>query len=331
MNNSKDYIIVDLDDDLDYRAIDEKRKRASIIKACNRYVSLDFETTGFDSLNDSVIECAAVRYENGQEVDRFVSFVGFEDDEEELDGFIQNLTGITPDMLIGAPKFREVLPELLAFIGNDIVIGHNISFDISFILAECARSGGAFDNNYIDTMRISRKLWPEYRHHRLRDVAERLLGKGYIQQHRGASDAVTAALCYERMKAYCIENGIDMEALSRPSYHKNKVRAGDIMANETDFNTDTAVYGMNFVFTGALQIPRREAMQMVVDLGGTVSDNISGKTNFLVLGNQDYRKVGSTGKSSKWRKAEAMQLEGKDISILPESVFLSMIAEAREE
>lgn len=326
MSKKQEYYPVDVD----YGEIDATRKSRSSIRSCDRYVSLDFETTGFDSESDSAIECAAIRYVNGIETGRYVTFIGFDDDEEELDGFIQDLTGITPDMLIEAPKFRDVLPELLAFIGDDIVLGHNIAFDISFILAECARSGGIFENQYIDTMRLSRKLWPEYRHHRLRDVAERLLDHNYHQRHRAASDAETAALCYEHMKAYCNETGVDMEELNRPR-KRSKALAGGITTDQTEFNTDTAVYGMNFVFTGALQIPRREAMQMVVDLGGNVSDNISGKTNFLVLGNQDYKKVGSTGKSSKWRKAEAMQLEGKDISILSESVFLRMIEEAKLE
>ena len=68
-------------------------------------------------------------------------------------------------------------------------------------------------------------------------------------------------------------------------------------------------------------------MQIVVDMGGNCADNVSKKTNFLVLGNNDYCSTIKDGKSNKQRKAESYQLSGLDIQVLSENVFYDMISE----
>ena len=66
-------------------------------------------------------------------------------------------------------------------------------------------------------------------------------------------------------------------------------------------------------------------MQIVVDHGGINGDNVTRKTNYLVLGNGDYSSLVKDGKSSKHKKAEQLKLSGQDIEIIPESVFYDMI------
>ena len=83
---------------------------------------------------------------------------------------------------------------------------------------------------------------------------------------------------------------------------------------------------MTCVFTGTLEkMTRREAMQAVVDVGGSVGDNVTKDTNFLILGNNDYCKTIKDGKSTKQKKAEALMLKGNDIAIIPENVFYEML------
>lgn len=72
-------------------------------------------------------------------------------------------------------------------------------------------------------------------------------------------------------------------------------------------------------------MPRKNAMQIVADLGGINGDNVTKKTNFLILGNNDYCKSIKDGKSSKQKKAEKLKLSGQDIEIIPESVFYDLI------
>lgn len=72
---------------------------------------------------------------------------------------------------------------------------------------------------------------------------------------------------------------------------------------------------------------RKEAMQIVADLGGKNADNVTKKTNYLILGNNDYCKSIKDGKSSKQKKAEKLKLDGYDIEIIPENVFYDIISE----
>lgn len=79
------------------------------------------------------------------------------------------------------------------------------------------------------------------------------------------------------------------------------------------------------VFTGTLEkMTRREAMQIVKDLGGECGDSVTKKTNYLVLGNNDFCKTIKGGKSNKQKKAEKLKLEGIDINVISESVFYEM-------
>lgn len=294
----------------------------SVLLSADSYVSLDLETTGLDPWFDSIIECAAIKYENGEETYRFHSLIN---PGRPLDPFITDLTGITDDMLLNAPLASEVLPNLVDFIGDSLIIGHNVKFDLRFLEFESV----FLKSDYVDTMRLSRKLWPEYEHHRLSDLRERLLGGERENAHRAAADAEDTAKCYEAMKAECIKRGIDMPSLAYK--HKDKLHAKDISTENTEFNIDSQVYGRVFVFTGTLSAcQRKDAMQMVVDLGGQCGDNVTAKTNYLVLGVQDYKKVGETGKSSKHRKAEKLKLGGQDIEIISENVFFDMVKEAKE-
>ena len=75
------------------------------------------------------------------------------------------------------------------------------------------------------------------------------------------------------------------------------------------------------------KMARKDAMQIVVDLGGLVGNSVTKKTNYLILGNNDYCSSIKGGKSSKQKKAESLKLAGNDIEIISENVFYDMISE----
>ena len=119
------------------------------------------------------------------------------------------------------------------------------------------------------------------------------------------------------------ENSITIESLL-PT--KNGFSAKDIQASTNNFDETTPVYEKVFVFTGTLErMTRKEAMQLVVDHGGLCGDGVNKKTNFLVLGNNDYCTTIKDGKSTKQKKAEQLKLTGCDIEIISENVFYDMI------
>lgn len=121
-----------------------------------------------------------------------------------------------------------------------------------------------------------------------------------------------------------MEYDIDLNRLG------GKLRASDITTQNTEFDITHPLYEKCCVFTGTLEkMTRRQAMQLVVDAGGKCGDNVTSKTDFLVLGNFDYSSGVKGNKSGKLKKAEKMILEGKDIMILSENSFYDMLESER--
>lgn len=207
---------------------DRRRKGKSIIDFPGEYVCLDIETTGLDLSEDEIIEVAASRVENGTVIDTFerlvrpkkshalllISKLGQMPPEEVrnfwnthlISDAISELTGISNEMLLAADPDEVVLPELKSFIGDSVIVGHNVNFDVNFIYDALERLGESFSNDYIDTMRIARKLFPDLPHHRLEDVACHL-GIQQDVRHRAGADVFDTIQCFERMSEMAKEKG----------------------------------------------------------------------------------------------------------------------------
>ena len=170
------------------------------------YVALDIETTGLDPRGCEIIELAAIRIQDSKIVESFSELVR---PDSEVSGFITRLTGISNDMLADAPNICEALPRFLEFVGDNVILGHNICFDIGFICDKAARQGRHFNNDYIDTMRISRRLFPEHRTHKLDDLISRFNLKAR-NEHRALGDTLLTARCYEYMKRHVRRREIEL-------------------------------------------------------------------------------------------------------------------------
>ncbi len=159
------------------------------------FVAFDLETTGLSSANDRIIEIGAVILKNGQEVERFQTFV---DPERKLEKKIVDLTGITDDMLVGAPKIEEALPKFLEFIGDRVLVAHNSDFDTGFIRAECARQGYTYSYTAADTLILSQNLLPHLNKFKL-DIVSNALSLPDFNHHRAADDAMICGLIMHRL------------------------------------------------------------------------------------------------------------------------------------
>lgn len=310
---------------------ESKRKRpfkgSSIVDFPKSYVVVDLETTGLSPEWDSIIEIGAIKVVDGEIIEVFQQLVnpGF-----LIDDFIQGLTGITNDMLRGMPKIQNVLPEFESFVHNSIVVGHNVNFDINFLYDDYSYYfDKPFSNGFIDTMRISRKIFPQLEHHRLSDVVDCLdIQAG--EYHRALADCEYTYQCYESMKQIIIHQYGDYDSFKslfkKNNYHERQINLSKLVTNKTDIDPDNPLYGKLCVFTGMLEkFTRQEAAQIVVDSGGTCGNTVTKKTNYLIMGNNDYCATIKDGKSSKQKKAEEYKLKGQDIEIIPESVFYDMI------
>lgn len=160
------------------------------------YVAVDLETTGLNPKMDRIIEIGAVKVENGVVKEEFHCLI---DPERKIGEFVENLTGITDEMVKGGKKIGEALPDFLDFLGEAPLVGHNIMFDYSFLKRNVINAGGMFDRMGVDTLALVRLLLPALPKKTLPYVCEQLnIDTG--TSHRAKDDARAAAYLYEYVK-----------------------------------------------------------------------------------------------------------------------------------
>lgn len=299
-------------------------KGNSLIDFPANFTIIDIETTGLDPQYCEIIELSAIRVRNGESVDTYSTLVKA---VYGVDSYVTYLTGITNEMLKSAPKINEILPEYIEFLGDDILVGHNVHFDINFIYDNAVTIlEKSLTNNFIDTLRLSRKLLPNLNSHRLLDMAKHYSINVDVS-HRALSDCFTTLAVFNALKGEYFERYSSVEeiqSLFKPLQYRLDFL--NIKASTDDFDESHPFFNKQCVFTGALEkMKRTDAMQLVVNIGGKVADSVTKKTNFLVLGNNDFCKSIKDGKSNKQKKAEAMKLSGADIEIISEQVFYDMV------
>jgi polyribonucleotide nucleotidyltransferase len=157
------------------------------VEADEPFVVIDVETTGIDPRTSDLVEVAGVRLQGGAVVDRFSTLV---DAGRPIVG--RQMHGITTADVAGKPSPREAVDQLLAFVGDATVVGHNVGFDIGF-LEESKGDGFRFaPGSYLDTLTISREALPGAESYRLGDLA-RFLDIDLTESHRALPDAEATA------------------------------------------------------------------------------------------------------------------------------------------
>lgn len=158
------------------------------------YISLDIETTGLDPEQDTILEIGAVRFKGSQVYESYQTLVN---PGRPIPYKIQQLTGITPADITGAPSISAVLADLRRFVGENPIIGHNISFDLSFLYKH-----GLFKQNIgIDTFELASILLPHAGRYSLSALLK-YLGVTLPpdgQAHRALDDAHAAYLLFEAL------------------------------------------------------------------------------------------------------------------------------------
>ena len=147
-------------------------------------VCFDLETTGLDSVNDRITEIGAVVLEHGEITDRFQTFA---DPQRPLTQAIIDLTGITDDMLQGAPTQEEAIRAFLDFAGGRPLAAHNAEFDVGFLRAGCRRYGIDFAPTWLDTLPLAQNLLPDLGKYKL-DIICRHLELPDFTHHRASDD-----------------------------------------------------------------------------------------------------------------------------------------------
>ena len=174
-----------------------RKRRAPRINFPEDYVVLDLETTGLSPASDEIIDIAAVRYISGAKVSEFSTLVK---PSIPIPQEITDITGITDDMVADAPDIDEALDGLSMFLNpDDLVVGHNVGFDVRFLAAAYSRIGEEFAPEIFDTCGVSRILYPELPKHRLIDLMK-AFGIRESQSHTAYDDCEMCNACLQHMK-----------------------------------------------------------------------------------------------------------------------------------
>ena len=175
-------------------------------------------------------------------------------------------------------------------------------------------------------MRLGRYLLKNLTHHRLMDLAE-FYNISYEGAHRSLTDSKITYEVYLKLKSQIISEFGNKEEFMRHNTSKNYgVRASQVIPTTDIFDETHPLYHQYVAITGVLaNMTRKEAMQSIVDAGGYVEDKVTNRTNYLVLGNNDYNYILKGKKSSKLKSAETLKLEGYSIEIISENIFYEML------
>ncbi len=153
------------------------------------YVVFDLETTGLSPNTEAITEIGAVKVKNGQIVDTFNEFVN---PGKPIPPKIVELTGITDEMVAGAPYIDAVLPKFYDFVGDSVLVAHNAGFDTSFIKKSATDCGMEYDFTVIDTLDLARRTVPELKKHNLAALTKHFNVK-LENHHRACDDAMATA------------------------------------------------------------------------------------------------------------------------------------------
>lgn len=152
----------------------------------SNYVVCDLETTGLNPMNDRIIEVGMVRIQQGEIVEKYHTMVN---PGMPLSLKIKRITGIDDADLADAPPITEIINDVVDYIGNDAIVGHNIRFDLDFL---SAAHGLPLNNPHYDTVELARLLIPDASSYRLESLCSMLhIDTG--GSHRALNDALATA------------------------------------------------------------------------------------------------------------------------------------------
>ena len=168
------------------------------------YCVLDLETTGLAFRTDKITEVGIMKVKNGEVIDKFGCFVN---PEKPIPPEVVEVTHITDDMVKDAETIEQVFPKILEFIGDSVLVAHNADFDIPFLKYHGKLLGYELNNTYLDTLRLAKVLFPDFKKYKLGLIAEKLGIKVEVA-HRALDDVDTTVKVFNIMIDMLKEKGV---------------------------------------------------------------------------------------------------------------------------
>ena len=191
------------------------------------YCVLDLETTGFSFRTEKITEVGIMKFKNGEVIDEFSCFVN---PEKPIPQRVIEVTNITDEMVKDAETIEKVMPKIIEFVGDSVLVAHNADFDIGFLKYNAKLLGLSLENTYLDTLRLAKELFPEFKKYKLGLIAEKLGIKVEVA-HRALDDVDTTVkvlkVMLDMLKEKNVKTVDDIDKLNigkadykrLPSYH----------------------------------------------------------------------------------------------------------------
>ena len=281
------------------------------------YTMLDIETTGLNPYRDHVTELGAVKVRANKVVDEFSQLVVYPR-SNHVPSFITKLNGITEDLLLEKGKpVKEAMTAFRTFIGDDIVIGYNVNFDLNF-LYDLARKFHLpeLSNNYVDVLRLARVYYPQ-QHNRLLDCIQRA-GIAQVEQHHGLADSLDTKKVYDDFRQH-----FTPELLQKA---QGKLKNIDLLQDELEvweLGFRNPVNNKKIAFAPEVEINGTEAAQMVNNMNGVAQTGVKADTDYLIMSDNGF----FSKSNPETLKAKEFNHAGSKIKRLSESYFLNMLDE----
>ena len=287
----------------------------------NHFVAIDVETANADMA--SICQIGIAQYEHGNLVGEWSSLINPND---YFDPMNISIHGIKKKDVKNSPTIVDVLGTLDKFMGNTISVCHTYFDRVSIKLALDQHGLPEIETTWLDSSMVARRTWKEVsrRGYGLANLCEKI---GYEFKHHDALEDAKA--CAQVLFAAISETGLDIDAWLKRIKQPigSSIKSGNI---SRDGNPEGDLYGELLVFTGALEIPRREAADLAAIIGCSVASGVTKKTSLLVVGDQDIERLAGKAKSSKHIKAEQLIKQGQKIRIIKESDFKELVQHMNE-
>ena len=254
--------------------------------------------------------------------------------------------GITPRMTADVPEFWLQWPGIAAGLKGETVVAHYAPFDMGVIREECLRCGLPLPEfRFVCSCALARFVMPGFYSYGLEPLCDHF-GIATEGHHRAGTDALMTAKLMLRLCEIAEVDSIDslvekyryrfgsFDGGVYTPFHRIRDYSGkydleqfakEYQADASGFDEENPFYNKEVVFTGTMARPRHDLMQMVMDIGGRTKDSLTRSTDFLVVGQQDFRIVGEEGMSGKQKKAMEMIAKGASLQVLSEAEFFMMI------
>ena len=288
---------------------------AKRLESIHSYVVLDTETTGLDRKHDRVVEISLARYENGTQVEQYSSLVN---PQMPIPADATRVNHITDADVAEAPVFAKIWPDVHRLLDGQLIIGHNVTYDLGMIGCNMPREAEDLDVVYLDTLTLARRVFKDQPSYSLASLVQSL-GIANVQTHRAGEDVALTAQLFEMCRTEVIGAYRKELATRRAARERQK-------AERAEAYRWSPLLDHNFVFTGEFSHERQQLEQLLDAVGANLRSDVNGNSDYLVVG--ELKNLPLWAVERKYLKAKQLSEAGKKVQLISEEGYIKLVYDA---